>query len=50
MVDPDRKLALEANFTNDSRLSMEDTRGVAKWYVRWIFWLENLYFAAGFFS
>jgi hypothetical protein len=50
VVDPDRKLALEANFTNDSRLSNEDTRGGAKWYVRWIFWLENLYFAADFFS
>ena len=50
VVDPEQKLALEANFTNDSRLSKEDTRGAAKWYVRWIFWLENLYFAAGFFS
>jgi hypothetical protein len=49
-VDPQRKLALEANFTNNSRLSKEDTRGAVKWYVRWIFWLENLYFAAGFFS
>jgi hypothetical protein len=50
VVDPEEKLALEANFTNNSRLSKEDTRGAAKWYVRWIFWLENLYFAAGFFS
>ena len=21
-----------------------------RWYVRWIFWLENLFFAASFFS
>ena len=49
-VDPERKLALEANFTNNSRLAKEDTRGAAKWYVRWIFWLENLFFVAGFFS
>jgi hypothetical protein len=49
-VDPNRKLALEANFTNNSRLAKEDSRGAARWYVRWIFWLENLFFAAGFFS
>ena len=49
-VDPQRKLALEANFTNNSQLSAPDNRGAAKWYIRWIFWLENLFFAAGFFS
>lgn len=49
-VDPARKLALEANFTNNSRVADEDNRGAAKWYVRWIFWLENLFFAASFFS
>jgi len=49
-VDPSRKLALEANFTNNSRTMEEDNRAAAKWYVRWIFWVENLFFAAGFFS
>jgi aminopeptidase N len=49
-VDPQRKLALEANFTNNSRLAEPDNRAAAKWYIRWIFWLENLFFAAGFFS
>jgi aminopeptidase N len=49
-VDPQRKLALEENFTNNSRLAEPDNRGAAKWYIRWIFWLENLFFAAGFFS
>ncbi|MBI1940157.1 MAG: M1 family metallopeptidase [Acidobacteria bacterium] len=49
-VDPERKLAIEANFTNNSRTSDEDNRAAAKWYVRWIFWLENLFFAASFFS
>jgi hypothetical protein len=49
-VDPERKLALEANFSNDSYVVKQDNRGAAKWYVRWIFWLENLFFAAGFFS
>ncbi len=49
-VDPQRKLALEANFTNNSRLEEQDNRAAAKWYVRWIFWVENLFYAAGFFS
>ncbi len=49
-VDPDRKLALEANWTNNSRTVDQDNRAAAKWYVRWIFWLENLFLAASFFS
>jgi hypothetical protein len=49
-VDPLRKLALDANFTNNSLLEGQDNRAAAKWYVRWIFWVENLFFAAGFFS
>jgi len=49
-VDPQRKLALEANFTNNSRLAEPDNRAAAKWYIRWIFWLENLFFAGSFFS
>jgi hypothetical protein len=49
-VDPQRKLALEENFTNNSRLAEPENRAAAKWYIRWIFWLENLFFAAGFFS
>jgi hypothetical protein len=49
-VDPQRKLALEENFTHNSRLAEPDNRAAAKWYIRWIFWLENLFFAAGFFS
>jgi hypothetical protein len=49
-VDPARKLTLDANLTNNSRVVKEDNRGAARWYVRWIFWLENLFFAASFFS
>ena len=49
-VDPARKLILDANLTNNSRVVKEDNRGAARWYVRWIFWLENLFFAASFFS
>jgi len=49
-VDPARKLVLDANFTNNSRTAKPDNRAAAKWYVRWIFWLENLLLAASFFS
>jgi hypothetical protein len=49
-VDPERKLVLDANYTNNSRTAGVDNRAAARWYVRWIFWLENLLFAASFFS
>jgi hypothetical protein len=49
-VDPRGKLALDANFTNNSRTTKQDNRAAAKWYVRWIFWIENLFLAASFFS
>jgi len=49
-VDPEHKLTLDANFTNNSYVTQEDYRSAAKWYVRWVFWLENLLFAASFFS
>lgn len=49
-VDPQHKLALDANFTNNSLTLKSRKLFAAKWYVRWIFWVENLFFAAGFFS
>jgi len=49
-VDPAGKLVLDANYTNNSRAAKEDNGAAARWYVRWIFWLENLFVAAGFFS
>ncbi len=49
-VDPERKLAIDANFSNNSYRIAEDKRAAGKWYVRWIFWLENVFFASGFFS
>jgi len=49
-VDPQGKLALDANFTNNSRTAQQDNRAAAKWYVRLIFWIENLFLAASFFS
>ena len=49
-VDPARKLVVDANYTNNSRTIKARPLFAAKWYIRWIFWIENLYFAAGFFS
>ena len=49
-VDPERKLVLDTNMTNNSLLVKQDNSAAAKWYVRWIFWLENLFMAASFFS
>ena len=49
-VDPDHKITLDANFTNNSWVVKRDRRAAVQWYARWIFWLQNLFFAAGFFS
>ena len=49
-VDPEQRLVIDANYTNNSRTAEEDTRGAMMWYVRWICWIENLFFAAGFFA
>ena len=49
-VDPGHKLVLDTNYTNNTRIAKEDNSAAARWYVRWIFWLENLLLAAGFFS
>jgi hypothetical protein len=49
-VDPSGKLVLDANYTNNSRTVKADSLFATKWYVRWVFWIENLFFAAGFFS
>jgi hypothetical protein len=49
-VDPKQKLVLDANFTNNGLTLKPDTLFAAKWYVRWIFWVENLFFAVSFFS
>ena len=49
-VDPSRKLVMDINYTNNTRVIKEDNSAAARWYVRWIFWLENLLLAAGFFS
>ena len=49
-VDPEGTLVLDANLTNNSFRVEEDERGAMKWFVRWVFWLQNLFFAFAFFS
>jgi hypothetical protein len=49
-VDPGRKLLVDADYTNNSRTVRAQSTFAVKWYIRWIFWIENLFFAAGFFS
>ncbi|HEX5413305.1 MAG TPA: M1 family metallopeptidase [Terriglobia bacterium] len=50
VVDRSRKLLLDSDYTNNSRTVKADSVFAVKWYIRWIFWIENLFFAAGFFS
>ncbi|HET9176816.1 MAG TPA: M1 family metallopeptidase [Terriglobia bacterium] len=50
VVDPSRKLLLDSNYTNNSRTVKANSAFALKWYIRWIFWIENLFFAAAFFS
>ncbi|MCK6562770.1 M1 family metallopeptidase [candidate division KSB1 bacterium] len=39
-VDPDRKIALEMNFTNNSARVEPERLGVNKLAVRWLFWMQ----------
>jgi len=50
VVDPARKLVVDANYTNNSLTVKAHRLFAVKWYIRWIFWIENLFFAAGCFS
>lgn len=47
VVDPDRKLLLDINPTNNSRLAKPPASGghslaTRKWTAKWLFWLQNL--------
>jgi hypothetical protein len=50
VVDPEQKLAMEADFTDTSRTVKGNDRAAKRWYLRCISWLEYLFFAGGFFS
>ncbi len=41
-VDPDAKIPLDVNFTNNSRTVEKQTLGVNKLSARWMFWMQFL--------
>ncbi|MGH9460222.1 MAG: M1 family metallopeptidase [Vicinamibacteria bacterium] len=50
VVDPDRKLALDLNYTNNSRrLEPESTLPARKWASKWMIWLQDLLATFAFF-
>jgi hypothetical protein len=49
-VDPEHRLAIDANFSNNSRTALPDRHTAFRWYIHWVFWLQNLNFAVGFFG
>jgi len=46
-VDPDHRLWLDANWTNNSRRSMPDRTAAATWSARVLFWVQQLVALAG---
>ena len=50
VVDPDRKLALDVNYTNNSRkLEPASTFPARKWTAKWMIWLQDLLATFAFF-
>ena len=49
-VDPERKLLLDVDYTNNSRTLAPRARAAAtKWSVTWLVWLQDLLLTYGFF-
>jgi hypothetical protein len=42
VVDPDEKLVLDVNRTNNSWLRTPDRRGAWKLVLRWLFWVQSV--------
>ena len=42
IVDPEEKLVLDVNRTNNSWLSEADRRGAKKLVLRWLFWAQSV--------
>ena len=48
MVDPDRVLVLDLNYTNNSRrMESQATLPAVKWASKWLFWLQDLLLVFG---
>ena len=51
VVDPERKLMLDLDYTNNSRLREEaSTLAATKWSSRWMIWLQDLLSTFAFFA
>jgi hypothetical protein len=49
VVDPDRKLALDVNYTNNSRrVTAHDSLPATKWAGKWMVWLQDLLMTMSF--
>ena len=42
IVDPDEKILLDADRTNNGRRTDDDPRAAARWTVRAVFWIQNM--------
>ena len=50
IVDPERVLLLDVNYTNNSRsLVPQGDRAATKWMLRWLTWLQDLFMTYAFF-
>ena len=49
-VDPDKKLALDYNYTNNSLYRTRSNTAALRWTVKWMYWIQHLFEIAAFFS
>jgi len=49
-VDPDHKIPLDVNFTNNGKTTQPQTTGIWKYVVRWLFWMQNILHYVSIFS
>ena len=49
-IDPEKQVWLDVNFLNNSAVDPPDRRPAQKWYLKWVFWLQNLFLAVSFFA
>ena len=48
-VDPERRLLLDTNYTNNSKtLEPATDRAATKWSLRWMVWLQDLFMTYAF--
>ena len=42
VVDPDEKILLDADRTNNGRRTQDDPRAATRWTARAVFWVQNM--------